>query len=75
MGDDFFISQYFDFPEEYDNTKKGEGLKDRFCGVVRKSNNLYRVWNRGCEICDNELAKYRFVIVCGSSGLVFCFFQ
>ena len=35
------------------------GAASRFCAVVRKTNNSYKVWNRGCEICDNELAKYR----------------
>ncbi len=57
MGDDFYISQYVDFPEEH--AKETEECTDRFCGVVRKSHNFYKVWNRGCEICDNELAKVR----------------
>lgn len=55
VKEDFYISQYIDFPEEH-KTNQTENA-DRFCGVVSKNGNTYHVWNRGCEICDNELAK------------------
>ncbi|GBG33842.1 Tubby protein [Hondaea fermentalgiana] len=62
VDNDFFISQYEDFPETFaGNSKKcAADQHGRFCGILRldPSGKSYTLRSASCELCDQVLHKF-----------------